>query len=102
MSNGSGTGVPISAAMSSHDAAVVRRQLPANDVIGRSHGNGDARRGSDEVVRPGRRRSATDIAGQSSADVGSRSTVHSDNVHGNVSHASHLLTACMLCLIFTA
>jgi len=104
-----GNGVADSAAkgdMPSQNAPVSWRQLPASvgqyvnsDVVGRSHGNGDMRRGSDaadENVKPCRKKSASDIASQSSGDaraVGSKSGERGDNILSNVSQASHLLTA---------
>ena len=96
----------------SQNAPVVRRQLPANvgqpvnnEVVGRSHGNGDVRRGSDAAddnVKPGRRKSAADISRQSSGDAKpdvSKSYEHGDNILSNVSHLSHLLAACTFCLL---
>jgi len=95
--------------VSSQNAPVVRRQLPANsDVIGRNYGNGDVRRGSDsadESVKPGHRKSAVDIISKLSGDAkaaGSKSGARADIILSNVSHASHLLTAYTFCLPFTA
>ena len=114
-SNSVGMGVAVSAAMGDvppQNASVVRRQLPVNvgqyvngGVIGRSHSNGEVRKGSDsadENMKPGRRKSAADVTSQSSGDAKATRSVSSepaDNVVSSVIQVSHLLTTCTFCLI---